>query len=168
MLDVCSYLVLHPTGESEFSEPTGFRGYRGSWGLDPELHLGKVLPRYTWIISGNKSLIGLFVLAGPGASGMGTQGRWKWQLQEGKTATGNLQCHYVVLPLPDFPCGSYTAFFFQDCMHGSPRQNCHFDLEADLKGHNDTWLFEGPVFPWAKHCQFQHTFIWRYPARFLK
>lgn len=32
----------------------GFRGYRGSAGL--ELHLGKVLLRYTWINSGTKSL----------------------------------------------------------------------------------------------------------------
>lgn len=153
---------------SFFPEPTGFRRYRGSSGLDPELHLGKVLPRYTGINSGTKSLIGLVVLAGPGASGMGAQGRGKWQLQEGRTATGNLECHYVVLLLSDCPCGSYTASFFLAPMHGSPRQSCHFDLQADLKGDSDTWLFEGPVFPGAKHCQFHHTFIWRCPARFLK
>lgn len=57
------------------SEPKEFRGYRGSSGLDSELHLGKVLPKNTWINSRTMSLIGLVVLAGPGASGMGVQGR---------------------------------------------------------------------------------------------
>lgn len=52
-----------------FSEPAGFRGYRGPSGLDTELHFGKVLPRYAWTISGTKSLTGLVVLADPEASG---------------------------------------------------------------------------------------------------
>lgn len=98
----------------------------------------------------------------------GSTGQVKVAAARRQNATGSLKCHYIVFLLPDFPCSSYTTFFFLDRMNGSPRQSCHFDLEADLKGHNDTQLSEEPVFPRAKHCQSQHMFIWRCPARFLK
>lgn len=54
---------------------------------------------------------------------------------------------------PEFSCSNYREIFLSRS-HAwiSQAESCHFDLEADLKGQNDTQLSEGLVFPWAKHC----------------
>lgn len=93
-----------------FAESAGFKGHGGSSVLDPELWWEMSFTSFP----GSSRELGLpsaWLYSGPGAPGWAF-GRWQQQLQKGRTATGNFQCHYVVLVFPEFPCGKYSAFFF--------------------------------------------------------
>lgn len=111
MLDVWSYLLLLPTGESEGCVPFSQSQ------LDSE-DVG-VLQSSIWEwsftdvpgLSLEWSLSWLGCI-GSGASGMGAQGRWKWQLQEGRMPQGAWSAITLFFFCQIFPAAATLPFSF--------------------------------------------------------
>lgn len=103
---------------------------------------------------------------------------WSWSPRDGNTmqvmvAVAGRQDSHRELTVPiccsfsptEFPCSNCRVVFLsRSRVWISQAESCHFSLEADLKRQNDTQLSEAPLFPRAKHCQFQHMFIGRCSA----